>query len=131
MPAVRRLTCPWVTVIVCVQLGSAAAQTVEPAASRPSLAGAGRGVSSQVSTSEFLPAEPSYHLTILLEADERRRLVLMTGWRKRHARLPSLHFEPMCVAPCALRLQHGIYSLALRNRYGQVAATKDALFVTF
>jgi len=119
----------WALAVIGAQLGWPVARAekmggASPAATLPPAAAPAR-----VATVWFLPADPSDRPTFFVEIDARRHLAPAPASPTRRAMMEPLHFEPLCVGACSVRLPHGTYSIAL-GRPGGNATAMAALSVT-
>ena len=117
---------PWMVVILCSQIGTAAAQTSEAPSPVPQVVPAQASASPPAATVWLLPDDQRARLTYFIELDANGRLLPFPNPR---ATWNRGHFEPFCAAPCTVQLPLGSYSLGLSNDGGKSIPVSSALLV--
>lgn len=116
----------WLAAFLCVHTATAFAQTTGPTASGGSLAVQAAPVRPLV---WLLPDDPRERLTYALEVDASGRMVPGIPPPDRLSTKYHGQFLAVCVAPCALRVPAGNYSLGLARNQGQPVPVANPLIV--
>ncbi len=114
--------------MLCVPIGIAHAQTNE-ASKACSPVSSALPPSPFPATIQFLAKDPWARLTYSIEVDASRRLLPALPPPDRLSTHYQGHFEPVCVAPCSMKLPPGNYSLGMADEGHKPVLVKRPLVV--
>jgi hypothetical protein len=120
---------PWVVMLLCAHAGTALAQAPETTAPSGEPSPTTSAAVPRLSTVWLSPSDPHIRLTYSIEVDASLRMLPGLPPPNRRATDYRGHFEPLCAAPCSVRLPQGSYSLGISKDGGKDIPATNPLVV--